>query len=297
MSSPIDSSGNMFNLWSNDAVITDKSVLYRSADKSETKFQAASTRMFQQLKESVSESKTKIGSSLVQSISQISAQNTTLVEQSLETTVVDEDKKTPTQVLQGSHSDMEAAYKEAYEKLWQNEQGAIKYITDLKAQLTASNAANSTLISDINTQVNRTLDENLTEFSSSKNDLAKEMRLYQLNEQKQLQAIRQNPPPKFSTANNTAAGLVMFLNDELEEYFLEMGVDMKRDRCRHIHKIFANFDEYKQTTKRFFQEEMIANIVEDNSTNIKVIYSNLVNYIFMEAPHEKMPVRLSLIHI
>ena len=103
-----------------------------------------------------------------------------------------------------------------------------------------------------------------------------------------------NPPPLFDTNPRfgSASGLLSFLNEELEDYFSDICVEDKTEKCRLLLKIFGGkSEEYKRTTRRFFKQSEIQTLIEDPDTEMRIVYKELVHYMFVEKPKGNVGVR------
>ena len=97
--------------------------------------------------------------------------------------------------------------------------------------------------------------------------------------------IRMNPPPNFiKLGNMTAAALLIFLNEEFEEYAYEMTFHTLTEKCQVLPKIFVGETikaiDFKEKTKLFLRWEVIQMRLKNGSIDTRELYNNLVQYVF-----------------
>ena len=183
--------------------------------------------------------------------------------------------------------DKQNAYKVAYENELKKTQLTINYIKVLQRESNVLKSQFGTLVDTLQSKVGETLDHSVRLMSSKQDQMLEEVKRNIRSETKQLQYVRQCPPPCLPRTHDSATGLISFLNEELEEYYTDIGIWSKLDKCRHLNKIFTNFSEHKQTTKRFFNESKIQTLVKNEGTSMVAIYAHLTNYIYREMPEDR----------
>ena len=107
------------------------------------------------------------------------------------------------------------------------------------------------------------------------------------NRLKLTKIIGSNPPPKFENhaSFGTANGLLAFLNEDLEDYFEDICLNDTKEKCRMILKIFGDKSQnYRNTAKRFFTQETVEQLVNNEKVTMRIIYKELVHFIFAKKP-------------
>ena len=172
---------------------------------------------------------------------------------------------------------------------------AAQFIVTLKAKLKETNELNEQLLQkaskDHDTMLH-TVDRYETENAANE-----ERRNITMSNRIQLtELIALNPPPLFDTNSRfgSASGLLLFFNEDLEDYFSDICVEDKTEKCRLLLKIFGDkSEEYKRTTRRFFKQIEIQTLIDDPATEMRIVYKELVHYMFVEKPKGNVDVRKS----
>ena len=116
------------------------------------------------------------------------------------------------------------------------------------------------------------------------------------NRMKLAQLISMVPPPLFDNSSGfgQACGLLAFLNEDVEDYFLDICVEDKLEKSRLLLNVFGDKSvEYKRITRRFFKRIEVNNLVNDPDTTMRIVYKELVHYIFGEKPRGDVGTRKS----
>ena len=193
----------------------------------------------------------------------------------LETTVSD-------QVEQIAAGEREEKLKESY----MLNKKAAQYIVNMKDKLREAEEMNQTLID----QMQRDQTTIMSAVHEHEDDKLKAQEVYNTtvsNKMKLIQLTAMNPPPLFDTCTGfgKASGLLAFFNEDLEDYFVDICVEDNIEKSRLLLKVFGDKSvEYKRTTKRFFKQVEVNNLLNDPSTKMRVVYKELVHYMFVEKP-------------
>ena len=204
------------------------------------------------------------------------------------------------EVTLGSHANMTQAYKAAYEELVKKtdkiETQAINYIKKLKKQtvdfkesterntVSAVKKVHEQSLHIIETEFN----ESLLSVSNSK--VSQDSKLFKF--------ILQFPPPEyFKQSQLSAASLLVFLNEDFNEYCSDMGLYSLDNKCQIIQKIFKGecqiSENFREKTKMFFSLEKIDKHVTENSMAEEDLYLNLVQFLYNESPSTELTPRKS----
>ena len=163
---------------------------------------------------------------------------------------------------------------------------AASHIVELKAKMKETEEVNDELKTQIENQ-NDTLLQTVTNLENEKTEELKRHNITMSNRIKMTKLISMNPPPKFEnyTAFGTANGLLSFLNENLEDYFEDICMTDKEEKCRILVKIYGEkCENYKYTTKRFFMQENVHTLMMNDDVTIRMIYKELVHFIFATKP-------------
>jgi len=196
-------------------------------------------------------------------------------------------------VEQGLHPSMEQAYKSAYEEASKKadklETQAIGYIEKMKSvneRLLESTLSKQKEIVDKSHEMSLSIIENNgspdTKVSSDGAEFCK--------------TVRKFPPPKYFEQNNrSAASLLIFLNEEINEYCEEVPCLSLNNKCYVVRKIFEGdtqeSENFHEKTKIFFAMDKIVEGIKDYSLNEKHIYLNLVQFLYHTSPSFEMTER------
>ena len=104
----------------------------------------------------------------------------------------------------------------------------------------------------------------------------------------------QMPPPLYDTSEHfgSADGMIVFLNEELEDYFEDVTITDKREKCRLLLKCFGDKGlEYKLTIKRFYEQPIAKRLVDQKDVLMTEIYREIVYYIFARRPRANVKMR------
>jgi len=96
--------------------------------------------------------------------------------------------------------------------------------------------------------------------------------------------LNQNPPPLVSKIQySSSMKLLIYLNENFEEYCQEMCLESLKQKCMVIHKIFSENDakalDLKERTKLFLRMNLIQELIETDKISSRELYVNLVQYI------------------
>ena len=152
----------------------------------------------------------------------------------------------------------ETDYKAKLEEFIKLQHKAAKYVTGLKAQFKEVNDMNKELV-DSAKQNNTHILQVVQDAENAADKAAQAFNRDQANRMKMTKMVAVNPPPSFDTYKNfgTAVGMIAFFNEELEEYFEDMMIIDKKDKCRILLKAFGDkSSEYKCTAMRFVLKPM-----------------------------------------
>ena len=180
----------------------------------------------------------------------------------------------------------ETDYKAKLEEFIKLQHKAAKYVTDLKAQFKEVNDMNKELV-DSAKQNNTHILQVVQDAENAADKAAQAFNRDQANRMKMTKMVAVNPPPSFDTYKNfgTAVGMIAFFNEELEEYFEDMMIIDKKDKCRILLKAFGDkSSEYKCTAKRFFQQKLAEELVAADKVTMREIYNEIVCYTFATRP-------------
>ena len=163
---------------------------------------------------------------------------------------------------------------------------AASHIVELKAKMKETEEVTDVLKQQIENQS----DILLHTVNNLENEKTQELKRHNItmgNRIKMTKLININPPPKFdnNTGFGTANGLLLFLNENLEEYFEDICVTHKEEKCRILMKIYdEKGQDYKYTTKRFFMQQNVHTLMMNEDVTIRMIYKELVHFIFARKP-------------
>ena len=177
-------------------------------------------------------------------------------------------------------------YKTKLEEALKLQEKAAQFILTLKDKCKQSDQLNEELVKQ-NEKNNEVILTKLLEAKVAQTTAENDFNKDHANRLKMTEMVAVNPPPKFDSYKNfgTAVGMLAFLNEELEEYFDDMYVIDKSDKCRMIIKTFGDRSaEYKSTARRFFQQTATVELVNTENVTMRIIYKELVCYIFACRP-------------
>ena len=234
----------------------------------------------------LTDDKVKLGQSLRDSAKKDDLYSTIL--ESKMSAVTSEEEDTPDELDQGEHDTLLAAYKAAYKEKCKNEQKAIKYIDTLKEKAEESQVHREQLIEEATIRATEVMDGAFSDFVNESSGNVRDEYAPAQSRIRLAQQIQKFPPPNYKPIKDSASALIIFLNEELEEWFEEIGIFKKVIKCSYVHKIFADYPGYKQTTKRFLRQATVTKAVENESYGIGDIYKSLVSYIFTNNPEDKV---------
>ena len=186
-------------------------------------------------------------------------------------------------------NDFEQKLREAYKLQRQ----AAKYIVDLKSKYKEVQAKSKALAAQAQDS-NKSVLNALADAGSSTNALEVQFNRDQANRLRMAKMVAINPPPKYENSEGfgTAAGMLVFFNEDLEEYFDDMVIIDKAEKCRFIIKTFGKkSSEYKSTIRRFFEQEVGVNLILNTSVTMRVIYKEIVCFVFATRPKGHIGVR------
>ena len=163
---------------------------------------------------------------------------------------------------------------------------AASFIVELKSQIKDTQKLNRELKAQVEHQNILLMNKinGIEKFTSQDN-------MNMANRLKMTKMIGSNPPPKFDHHKGfgTADGLLAFLNEDLNEYFEDMCIIDKSEKCRLILKIFGSKSEdYKCTTRRFFMQETVHRLIRHSDSTMRMIYKELVHFLFVIKPKGKV---------
>ena len=180
----------------------------------------------------------------------------------------------------------EDQYKEKLKECLKLQYQAASFIVDLKGKVKEAEENNKD-IADKAEQQNVTFKQQIEHVEQSWDANAKKYNVDIGNRIKLTKLVGLNPPPKFDSYKGfgTSTGLLTFLNEDMEDYFEDICVWESREKCRLIMKMFGPKSEnYKATARRFFSREEVADLVMNDTVDIKIIYKELVHFMFAEKP-------------
>ena len=180
----------------------------------------------------------------------------------------------------------EQNYKEKMKEYLKLQQQAASYIIDLKSKYKDLDKVNKNLVDQAKgnnaTMLRAVQDvEQVTAIAEIKANAEHNNRL------KMTKMIAVNPPPLYDSYRGfgSASGMLAFFNEELEDYFEDMLITDRADKCRIIMKGFGDKSvEYKNTVRRFFRQEAVVEMINNDDTKMKDIYKEIVCYVFLKKP-------------
>ena len=118
---------------------------------------------------------------------------------------------------------------------------AAQYIANMKEQLKETNELNKKLVDQMNKERENVLDAVKTQEVLDR-DLDSKFNVNVANRIQLTKLIAANPPPVFENSPRfgSAGGLLAFLNEEVEDYFLDICVEETAEKCRLLLKIFGD---------------------------------------------------------
>ena len=170
---------------------------------------------------------------------------------------------------------------------------AAQFILTLKDQLKESNERNQELVQTADTNQANMLTV-LNAYEQQQENVHQHFNVDINNRLQLTKLVAANPPPVYDNSRHfgTACGLLAFLNEDLEDYFLDICVYSNAEKCRLLLKTFGEkSDEYKRTTRRFFQQVEIDQLIKDQDTQMCTVYKELVHYMFAEKPKGEVGTR------
>jgi len=182
--------------------------------------------------------------------------------------------------------DEATAYKEKLKEGLKMSKKSIDFIKKLKQKL-ADEKANNAIIQE---NAQKTIEEIAQLYAGFEVDKAQKEDEANKNLQTKIKInkmVAQNPPPKFDNyrGGKSAADLILFLNEELEEYFEDLCIFEKLEKCRLLTKIYGNdCAQHKQTTKRFLQQKSSVEMIENENITMMTVYKELVHFIYAVRP-------------
>ena len=178
------------------------------------------------------------------------------------------------------------AYKEKLKEGLKISKKSVEYIKKLKTKYEEEKKLTTELQEKANSTI-ETLAEVYAEFDLTKARDAQRAQFQYDNRMRMNKMVATSPPPKFDdyAGGKKAANLLAFLNEDLEEYYEDLGVYEIKEKCRMLIKIFGKeCNEHKQTTRRFLLQQPIQKAIEDQTLTARVLYKELVHYIFATRP-------------
>ena len=234
------------------------------------------------MKDAIERAKTELDMTLNES-SDILNQSTAIREKKAEETeITDLDTLVDAKVKEIQKDEQEAKLKEFLKLQYK----AASHIVDLKAKMKETEEMNATLKTCVESQNDKLLDK-VQEIEIQKTKDDQRVNMSMTNRIKLTKLVSANPPPKFDKhkAFGTASGLLAFLNEELEDYFDDICMTEKDEKCRLILKAFGERSEdYKCTARRFFTQENIHDLIKDDRITMRMIYKELVHFTFAKKP-------------
>ena len=231
----------------------------------------------------LTEDKVKLGQNL-----RDSAKKDDLYSTILEAQMASSDEEEIPAIEQGTHQSMLEAYKAAYEEKCKVEQKAIKYIDTLKEKAGESQLLQEQLIQEATIRATDVMDGAFSDFLNESNQNLRTLHAPSHDRVRLAQLVSKLPPPKYNPSNDSASKLIIFLNEDLEEWFEEIGIETKSEKCAYIHKIFSDNIGYKQTTKRFLKQSAVTKAIAQDTYGMGDLYKSLVSYIFADNPEDNV---------
>ena len=193
-------------------------------------------------------------------------------------------------IKQGQHDTMKEAYEEAYIDLYNQFNDTSKKTIDFIKVKQKQNEE----LKELSTKFTEISMSRLTESLLEEHDNI--IDCIETDKQEKLElakAIRKNPPPKFlSSQTKDAASLIVFLNEDLEDYFSDMCVTDIISKSNLLPKLFDLKDpesiEFQAKTKRFLKTTNVKNLIESDKVPMQEVYFNLAKYIFVTNPSESI---------
>ena len=254
---------------------------------------AALQSRFEKIRVQITDEKVGLGEKLREKAEANPLYKTVLNSSNLEDVEEDSDFTAP-DIEQGDHTSMLEAYKAAYEEKCRIEQKAISYIETLHGEVDSSRKVQDDLIAEAQIRAASIMEAN---YSALKQEAEKSAMMgenkvgdkfrFSMN-------VRKNPPPLYDLKIDSAFSLIMFLNEDLEEWFEEMDITEKPDKCHQILKIFGSETMgHRQTARRFFKQASVVAAANDKNLTMGDIYKSLVSYIYASRPDSKLEKRAS----
>jgi hypothetical protein len=193
-------------------------------------------------------------------------------------------------IKQGQHDTMKEAYEEAYIDLYNQFSETSRRTVDFIKVKQKQNEE----LKELGTKFTEISMTKFTESLLEEHDNIIDCIQTDKREKLELaKAVRKNPPPQFSSSQaRDAASLIVFLNEELEDYFSDMCVTDIISKSNLLPKLFDLTDpesiEFQAKTKRFLKTTNVKNLIESEKVPMQEVYFNLAKYIFIDNPSESI---------
>ena len=177
-------------------------------------------------------------------------------------------------------------YKDKLREALELQHRAAQYIVELQTRYRVVDGISKRLV-DQAEHTNTSLLSVVDDVEKARQVAELEFNRDQARRLKMTSMVKVNPPPKFDHHEGfgTPEGMIAFFNEDLEEYFEDMFIVDKIDKCRLIRKTFGDkSSEYKSTVRRFFQHETADKLIKNALVTMRSIYSEIVRYIFTVRP-------------
>ena len=236
----------------------------------------------EKMKKAIQKTKDELDITLTESMNILNQSTTIRNQKAEEVEIADLDQAVDDKVKDIGEEEREAKLKECYKLQFK----AASHIVDLKSKMKEAEEMNDDLKNQVQVQ-NVALLDKVNELTVMKNKEEHKFNINMNNRLKLTKLIGANPPPKFDKhkAFGTASGLLAFLNEDLEDYFDDICMTEKDEKCRMILKIFGEDSEnYKCTARRFFMQENVHEIIKNADITMRMIYKELVHFTFAKKP-------------